>query len=92
MGDHVFLMVMPMRGVVRFGKRGTIAKKVGEVAYRLALSPSLSSVHAVFHVCMLRKYTLDPNHVVDQYVSWIALRRDQYVSWIAGIRCCGSRL
>ena len=38
---------------------------VGMVAYRLALPPSLSSVHAVFHVSMLRKYTLDMTHVVD---------------------------
>ena len=29
------------------------------------LSSSLSSVHAVFHVTMLRKYTLDMIHVVD---------------------------
>ena len=35
------------------------------VAYRLALPPCLSSVHAIFHVSMLQKYTLDPIHVVD---------------------------
>ena len=35
------------------------------VAYRLALPPSLSSVHEVFHVSMLRKYTPDPSHIVD---------------------------
>ena len=33
--------------------------------YRLALSPSLSSVHEVFHVSILQKYTPDPAHVVD---------------------------
>ena len=33
--------------------------------YQLALSPSLSGVHAVFHVSMLRKYTSYPTHVVD---------------------------
>ena len=33
--------------------------------YRLALPPSLLGVHAVFHVSMLRKYTLDPTYVVD---------------------------
>ena len=38
---------------------------MGIVAYRLALSPSLSGVHAVFHVSMLWKYTSDPTHVVD---------------------------
>ena len=63
MSDHVFLKVMPKRRVVRFGKQGkllpryigpfAVLERVGTVAYRLALSPSLSSVHAVFHVSML---------------------------------------
>ena len=35
------------------------------VAYRLALPLSLLSVHEVFHISMLRKYTLDPTHIVD---------------------------
>ena len=75
MGDHVFLKVMPKRGVVRFGKQGkllsryigpfAVLERVGTVAYWLALPPSLSSVHAVFHVSMLWKYTLDPTHVVN---------------------------
>ncbi|TYK09832.1 pol protein [Cucumis melo var. makuwa] len=34
-------------------------------AYRLALPPSLSAVHDVFHVSRLRKYVSDPSHVVD---------------------------
>ena len=75
MGDHVFLKVMPKRGVIRFGKRGKLSlryigpfevlERVGIVAYRLALPPSLSSVHDVFHVSMLQKYTPDSTHVVD---------------------------
>ena len=75
MGDHVFLKVMPKRGVVRFGKRGNLSpryiepfeilEKVGTVAYRFALPQSLSGVHEVFHVSMLWKYTLDPAHGVD---------------------------
>ena len=62
-GDHVFLKVMPKRGVVWFGKHGKLSprfigpfeilKMVGTVAYRLALPPSMSSVHEVFHVSML---------------------------------------
>ena len=36
----------------------------GHSCISLALSPSLSSVHEVFHVSMLR-YTPDPTHVVD---------------------------
>ncbi|KAL0533323.1 hypothetical protein IC582_030139 [Cucumis melo] len=39
--------------------------KIGPVAYRLALPPSLSAVYDVFHVSMLRKYMSDPSHVVD---------------------------
>ena len=75
MGDHVFLKVMPKRGVVRLGKRGKLApryivpfeilERVGTVSYRLALPPRLSGVHEVFHLSMLRKYTSDPAHVVD---------------------------
>ena len=74
-GDHVFLKVMPKREAVRFDKRGKllmryiepfeVLERVGEVAFKLALPPSLSGVHAVFHVSMLRKYTPDSTHVVD---------------------------
>ena len=42
-----------------------ILDKVGIVACWLALPPSLSGVHEVFHVSMLRKYTPDLTHVVD---------------------------
>ena len=61
--------------MVRSSKRGKllpryigpfeVLERVGEVAYRLALPPSLLGVHAVFHVSMLRKYTPDPTQVVD---------------------------
>ena len=74
-GDHVFLKVMPKRGVVRFGKCGKLSprfivpfeilERVGTVAYQLALPPSMSGVHEVLHVSTLRKYTPDPAHVVD---------------------------
>ena len=40
-------------------------ERMGTVACRLALPPSMSGVHEVFHVSMLREYTLDPAHVVD---------------------------
>ena len=64
-GDLVFLKVSPMKGVMRFGKKGKLAPRyigpfeirarVGEVAYRLVLPPELSRIHPVFHVSMLRK-------------------------------------
>ncbi|KAL0534796.1 hypothetical protein IC582_029090 [Cucumis melo] len=63
-GDKVFLKVAPMRGVLRFERRGKLSprfvgpfeilERIGPVAYRLALPPSLSTVHDVFHVSMLR--------------------------------------
>ena len=74
MGDHVFLKVMPKRGVARFSKWGKLApryigpfeilERVATIAYRLTLPPSLSGVHEAFHVSMLQKYTPDPAHVV----------------------------
>ena len=61
--------------MVRFGKRGKLSprfigpfeilERIGSVAYRLALPPSMSGVHEVFNVSMLRKYTPDLAHVVD---------------------------
>jgi hypothetical protein len=73
-GDKVFLRVAPMKGVIRFGKKGKlnpryigpfeILERVGSVAYRLALPPRLANIHDVFHVSMLRKYIPDPSHVI----------------------------
>ena len=58
-----------MKGIIRFGQRGKlhpryvgpfeILKKVGKVAYELALSPQMSNVHNVFHISMLKKYYPD---------------------------------
>ena len=75
MGDHVFLKVMPKRGVVGFDKWGKLSpryigpfeilERVDTITYRLTLPPSLSDVHEVFHLSLLRKYTPDPTHKVD---------------------------
>ncbi|XP_070032515.1 uncharacterized protein [Nicotiana tomentosiformis] len=74
MGERVVLRVSPMKGVMRFGKKGKLSpryidpfevlERVGEVAYKLAFPPSLSGFHPVFHVSMLRKYYGDPSHVL----------------------------
>ena len=74
-GDPASLKVNPKRKVVRFGKRGKLSlrfigpfeilERMCTVAYRLALPPSMSGVHEVFHVSMLRRYTPNPAHVVD---------------------------
>ena len=92
-GDHVFLKVMPKRGVVRFGKRGKLSSRfigpfeilemIGTVAYWLALPPNMSGVHEVFHVSMLRKYTPDPAHVVD----WGQIEVDTHGTFEEGPVC-----
>ena len=73
-GDKVFLKVSPMRGLKRFGKKGKLSPRYvgpyeilarkGKVAYQLALPPSMSSVHDVFHISLLKKYIKDPTHVL----------------------------
>ena len=92
-GDHVFLKVMPKRGVVRFGKRGKLSsrfigpfeilERVGTIAYWLALPPSMSGVHEVFHVSMLQRYTPDPSHVVD----WGEIEVDMNGTFEEGLVC-----
>ena len=73
-GEKVFLKISPTKGITRFRKRGKlnprfigpfeVLERVGKVAYRLALPPSLSGVHDIFHVSMLRKYIVDPSHIL----------------------------
>ncbi|TYK13613.1 pol protein [Cucumis melo var. makuwa] len=70
-----FLKVATIKGVLRFEKKGKLSprfvgpckilKRIGSIAHRLILPPSLSVVHDMFHVSMLRKYVVDPSHVVD---------------------------
>ncbi|TYK29818.1 gag-pol polyprotein [Cucumis melo var. makuwa] len=74
-GDMVFLKVAPIKGVLMFKKKGKLSprfvrpfeilERIGPVTYHLALPPSFSTVHDVFHVSMLRKYVTDPTHVVN---------------------------
>ncbi|KAL0556122.1 hypothetical protein IC582_004632 [Cucumis melo] len=74
-GEMVFLKVAPMKGVLRFEKKGKLSphfvgsfeilERIDPVAYRLALPPSFSAVHDAFHIFMLRKYVADPAHIVD---------------------------
>ena len=73
-GDHVFLKISPTTGVDRAIKVKKltprylgpyqILERIGPVAYRIALPPSLSNLHDVFHVSQLRKYYNDPSHVL----------------------------
>jgi hypothetical protein len=42
-----------------------IMEWIGPIAYKLALPPSLSRIHNVFHVSVLHKYILDIAHILD---------------------------
>lgn len=73
-GDKVFLKESPMCGVVIFYQNGKLSKRyvgpfeihnrIGDVAYHLVLPPELACVQDIFHMSMLRKYVLDPDHVL----------------------------
>lgn len=86
-GDKVFHKVSPTKGVKRFGVRGKLSPKfiehyevlrrVGEVAYEIALPTELSCFHNVFHVSQLRKYVHDPSHVL----SYEPLQLDETLSY-----------
>ncbi|KAH0748617.1 hypothetical protein KY290_027849 [Solanum tuberosum] len=72
--DWVYLKVSPMKGVMRFGKKGKlspryigpyrISKRIGNVNYELELPQELASVHLVFHISMLKKYMGDPSLII----------------------------
>ena len=61
--DWVYLKISPMKGVMRFDKKGKlspryigpygIVKRVGNVAYELELPQDLAVVHPVFDISML---------------------------------------
>ena len=61
-GGGEFLKVSPMKGVVRFRKKGKLSprytrpfqimRRIGEVLYELELPTNLGTVHPVFHISM----------------------------------------
>ncbi|XP_069149270.1 uncharacterized protein [Solanum lycopersicum] len=73
-GDKVYLKISPMKGVMRFGKKGKlsprymgpyeISQRVGKVAYELRLPSEVSSVHLVLHVSMPKKCVGDPDYIL----------------------------
>ncbi|XP_049366670.1 uncharacterized protein LOC125831555 [Solanum verrucosum] len=72
--DWVFLKVSPMKGIMRFRKKGKLSpryvgsykiiQKIGMVAYELDLPSELEAVHLVFHISMLRKCIGDPSCIM----------------------------
>ncbi|XP_074377617.1 uncharacterized protein LOC141719134 [Apium graveolens] len=75
MGEPVLLNISPWKGLTRFGKKGKlnpryvgplkILKRVGKVAYVLALPPHMQHIYNVFHVSMIKKYNPDSRHVIE---------------------------
>ncbi|KAJ8762464.1 hypothetical protein K2173_007903 [Erythroxylum novogranatense] len=73
-GDKVFLKVSPWKHILRFVKKGKLSprfigpyeilKRVGPVAYQLAIPGELARLHDVFHVSMLRRYQSDTSHKI----------------------------
>jgi hypothetical protein len=73
-GDHVYLKVLPMKDVKRFGVTGKLSpryigqfpilEKCGKVAYKIELPPSLAGVHDIFHIPQLKKCLKAPVDVV----------------------------
>jgi hypothetical protein len=82
--DYVYLKVSAMKGVSRFGVKGKLApryigpflilEQCGPVAYRLQLPETLSVVHNVFHVSLLKKCVRVPDRTVE--VMDVALELD----------------
>nr|XP_016495444.1 PREDICTED: uncharacterized protein LOC107814523 [Nicotiana tabacum] len=70
----IFLEVTPMKGVMRFGKKGKLSpryvgpykiiRRIGRVAYKLDLPSELGAIHPVFHVSMLQKCIGDPSRIM----------------------------
>ncbi|XP_075486248.1 uncharacterized protein LOC142525848 [Primulina tabacum] len=74
-GDHIFVKITPIKGVMRFGKKDKlnprfigafeVLERIGTSAYRVALPAMLSGVYNVFHFSMLLKYMSNLSHVLN---------------------------
>ncbi|XP_070008514.1 uncharacterized protein [Nicotiana sylvestris] len=73
--EKVLLKVSPIKGIMRFGKKGKLStrfidpfkvlRQVGEVSYELSMPSSLSGVHPVFHVSMIQRHHANGSHMLD---------------------------
>jgi len=74
-GDHVYIMVSPMKGVQRFGVKRKLAprylgpyrilERKGNVAYKVHLPVELRAIFPVFHVSQLKKCLRVPQERVE---------------------------
>ncbi|KAH0675957.1 hypothetical protein KY285_023758 [Solanum tuberosum] len=72
--DWVYLKISPIKGVMRFGKKGKLSPLYvgpyhilmcfGKISYELNLPNALASVFLVFHVSLLKKCVGDPTSIV----------------------------
>ncbi|KAK6151790.1 hypothetical protein DH2020_014425 [Rehmannia glutinosa] len=75
-GDEVFLRLSPRKGLINPKKGGKLSpryvgpykilQRIGKLAYRLELPAPYAGMHDVFHVSRLKKYQLDPEHIITQ--------------------------
>jgi len=73
-GDNFFFRVTLFTSVGRalkskkltpkFIRPYQILRRIGPVAYEIAFSPPLANIHNIFHVSQLRKFVLDPSHIL----------------------------
>ena len=70
----VFLQITPLRRSISAGKSKKLSpryigpyrvlQQVGAVAYKLELPTSMSRIHDIFHVSMLKKHHPDSTHIL----------------------------
>jgi hypothetical protein len=117
-GDRVYLKVSPLRGTKRFLVKGKLApryvgpypitRRIGSLAYQLALPETMAGVHPVFHVSQLKKsekaveakqvpmelLDLQDNLEYTEYPekSWTEQSRRQGEQLFISVECCGATI
>jgi len=86
--EHVFLKVNAKRNSLKLGSCSKLAtrycglfetlERIGLVAYMFSLYASMI-VHNLFHVSLLKKYVIDPNHIIDWNV--IQVEQIRILDW-----------
>ncbi|WMV55115.1 hypothetical protein MTR67_048500 [Solanum verrucosum] len=72
--DWVYLKISPIKGEMRFGKKGKLSpyyvgqfqilRHIGKDSYELDLPNNLASVHPIFHVSLFKKCVSDLTSIV----------------------------